>query len=497
MIDGVLHKGADVDQKSLVPGWIAVLVGGLIVGLGPQPAQTGSRGPTTAGTLAIRNVSVIPMTRDTVIRGVTVVVRDGRIERLQPAHADVPRGARTLDGQGRFLIPGLADMHVHLFADGATVHDSAASAELGVMLANGVTTARLMIGTPQHLPLRDDVRQGRVLGPKLWVASPHVNDRDEENAYLVKTPDEARDAVRRAAEAGYDFVKITFVTRPLYDAVIDEARARRIRVVGHVDPDVGLARALETGEQLEHLDSYFEALLADSSPMKQSITQYNVFRDSAWRSLDFIDDAKIARVAGMTARSGAVIGPTQNVFNTAFAKGESDSTIRSRPDWETWPPALRDGYMRSRTRYWSAASQTHRTEQRRKRFVDVRNRMLKALHDSGATIIAGSDTPEWFHVYGWGLHRELQAYVEAGLRPYDALRTATVNPATYLLAKSDWGTIEPGKRADLVLLTANPLEDIRNTTRIDAVVFGGRVIERSELDAMIVRGRNAVMGTGR
>ena len=362
------------------------------------------------------------------------------------------------------------------------------------MLANGVTTARLMIGTPQHLPLRDSVRAGRVPGPKLWVASPHINNRDAENAYLVKTPDEARAAVRRAADAGYDFVKVTFVTRQLYDALIDEARTRRIRVVGHVDPDVGLARALETGQQLEHLDSYLEALLSDTSPMKESVTQYNVYRDSAWRSIDYIDDAKIARVAGMTARAGAVIGPTQNVFNTAFGKGETDSTIRNRPDWETWPQPLRDGYLRARTRYWSVASQAHRTEARRKRFVDVRNRMLEAIHDSGATIIAGSDTPEWFHVYGWGLHRELQAYVEAGLRPYDALRTATVNPASFLHATSDWGTIEPGKRADLVLLSANPLSDIRNTTRIDAVVFGGRVIERAELDAMIARGRKAVMG---
>ena len=459
-----------------------------------QRAQAESRGPTTSGTLAIRNVAVIPMTRDTIIRGATVIVRDGRIERIQTVRADIPRGARTLDAAGKFLIPGLSDMHVHLFADGPAVHDSAGAAELGVMLANGVTTARLMIGTPQHIPLRDGIRAGRVLGPKLWVASPHINNRDQENAYLVKTPDEARDAVRRAAEGGYDFVKVTFLTRALYDAVIDEARTRRIRVVGHVDPDVGLARALETGEQLEHLDSYFEALLSDASPIKESITQYSVYRDSAWRSLDFIDDAKIARVAGMTARSGAVIGPTQNVFNTAFGKGESDSTIRNRPDWETWPQPLRDGYMRARTRYWSAASQAHRTEERRRRFVDVRNRMLKAIDDSGGTIIAGSDTPEWFHVYGWGLHRELQAYVDAGLRPYDALRTATVNPATFLQSTTDWGTIEPGKRADLVLLSANPLEDIRNTTRIDAVVFGGKVMERAELDAMIARGRTAVMG---
>ena len=152
--------------------------------------------------------------------------------------------------------------------------------------------------------------------------------------------------------------------------------------------------------------------------------------------------------------------------------------------------------MRARTRYWGPASQAHRTEPRRRRMVDVRNKLVKAIHDSGGTIIAGSDTPEWFHVYGWGLHRELEAYVEAGLRPYDALRTATVNPATYLQASADWGTIEPGKRADLVLLGANPLADITNTTRIDAVIFGGKVIERRELDGMIARGRAAVMGSG-
>jgi hypothetical protein len=490
-----------VKHQSLLVRRIAPLASGLLlVVLASRDArraiaaraQSESRGPVTAGTLAITNVSVIPMTRDTVLRGVTVIVRDGRIARIQPRTAAVPQGARTLQGDGKFLIPGLADMHVHLFADGAGVHDSAGPAELGVMLANGVTTARLMIGTPQHLPLRSDITAGRVLGPKLWVASPHVNNRDPENSYLVRTPEEARDAVRRAKESGYDFVKVTFVTRGLYDAVIAEARARGIRVVGHVDPDVGLARALETGEQLEHLDSYFEAVLADSAPMKTSVTQGLVFQDSAWRSLDYVDDAKIARVAGMTVRAGAVIGPTQNVFNTAFAKGESDSTIRNRPDWAMWPPALREGYLRARTRYWRPASQAARTEERRRRYVEVRNKLVKAIHDSGGTIIAGSDTPEWFHTYGWGLHRELQAYVDAGLRPYDALRAATVNPATFLRSSADWGTIEPGKRADLVLLAANPLDDITNTMRIDAVVFGGRVLERRELDAMIARGRNAV-----
>ena len=308
-----------------------------------QDLARAARGALTPGRLAITNVSVIPMTRDTVVPNATVVIENGRIVRMTGSSSVPPTGATIIDGRGKYLIPGLADMHVHLFADNPAVHDSSGAAELGVMVAAGVTTARLMIGTPQHLQLRTEVAAGRVVGPQLWVASPHVNNRDQDNASLVKTEAEARDAVRRAADAGYDFVKVTFVTRPLYDAIIDEARTRRIRVVGHVDPDVGVPRALEGGAQLEHLDSYFEALLAADAPMKTSVTQYGVYQDSAWRSLDYIDDAKIARLAGATARSGAVIGPTQNVFTTAFAIGESDSVIHNRPDWNLWPDTCAPG----------------------------------------------------------------------------------------------------------------------------------------------------------
>jgi imidazolonepropionase-like amidohydrolase len=447
-------------------------------------------------TLAITNVSVIPMTSDTIIRGATVVIRDGKIVSVGRG-ITAPRGARVIDGAGKYVIPGLADMHTHLFSDPAAVPDSIAPAELGVMLANGVTTARLMIGTPYHLQLRRDIAAGTVLGPRLWVASPHVSGIADENIYHVTTPEQARAAVAQAAEAGYDFVKQTFISRPVYDAMIAEARSRGIRVVGHVDPQVTLARALEPGQQLEHLDSVFEALLADSSPIKESVTQYGVYKDANWRSLDYIDDRKIAPLAGAVARSGAVIGPTLNVFNVAFAKPQTDSALHSTPDWAMWPLRLRDGYLKARAKYWGPASLEHRTEPRRKRYVEIRNRVVKAIQDSGGTIIAGSDTPEFFHMYGWGLHSELAAYVEAGLTPYQALRTATVNPAAYLRASATAGTIEPGKRADLVLLHGNPLENISNTTKIAGVVVGGRWLARDELDRMIARGRVAIGSGGR
>ncbi len=452
------------------------------------------RGVLTPGVLAVTNVNVVPMTSDTVIRGATVVVRDGRIVALG-RNVSIPQGARRVDGGGKFMVPGLADMHTHLYSDDDAVPDSAGPAELGVMVAAGVTTARLMIGTPQHLVLRDDVAGGRVLGPQLWVASPHLVGRQMPNGIVVTTDEEARAAVRSVADAGYDQVKITlFITRPVYDAIVDEAAKRRIRVVGHIDPQVGVARTLETGQQIEHLDSYFEAALADSAPMRTSVTQQYVFNPANWRSLDFLDDGKLARLAGATARAGAWSSPTLNVFNAAFAAHESDAAIRTRPDWNMIPPSVREPYLRARERYWAPPTREQRTEARRRRYVEVRNALVRAIHDSGGKILAGSDTPEWFHVYGWGLHRELQALVQAGLTPYQALGTATKNPAEFLGQSADWGTLEPGKRADFVMLDANPLADIANTMRIEAVAVGGRWIPRPELARLIAAGTRAING---
>ncbi|HEX9936133.1 MAG TPA: amidohydrolase family protein, partial [Longimicrobium sp.] len=421
----------------------------------------------------------------------TVLVRDGRIAAVGPAaRVRVPAGTRQIDGRGRFLVPGLADMHTHLFSDDSTMAaDSVAPYELGVMVANGVTATRLMIGTPEQLALRTAVREGRVLGPQLWVASPQLAGRPFDNGRVVTTPEQAREVVREVAAAGYDFVKLTlFITPPVYDAIMDEAARRGIRVVGHVETAIGVPRALAAGQPIEHLDAYFEAVLADSAPSRASVTQYGVFRLDNWRSLDHVDNRKIAQIAGLTVRApgwGKWTSPTLNVFNDAFAIGPAEEEIRARPEWNLLPPKFRETYMGARPRYWSAAAAEVRTEARRRRYVEVRNGLVKAIADSGGRVLAGSDTPEWFHLYGFGLHRELAALVGAGLTPYQALEAATRNPAEFLGAAAEWGTIEPGKRADLVLLAANPLRDIRNTTRIEGVSLGGRWMDRAALDGMI------------
>jgi imidazolonepropionase-like amidohydrolase len=441
-----------------------------------------SRGALTSGNLAITNVTVIPMTRDTVLRDATIVVREGRITEVGATrNVRVPPGARLMDGRGKYLIPGLADMHTHLYSDGE-VPDSLAKYELGVMAANGVTATRFMIGTREHFTLRREVEAGRIVGPQLWLASPQLTGQKDVNSRVVTTPADAREAVKEMADLGYDFVKLTlFITLPVYDAIVSEAKRQGIRVVGHVDPEVGVARALAAGQQIEHLDNYLESVLADSAPMRTSVSDRGLFRLKNWESLDYVDDAKVDRIAGATARAGIYTCPTLTVFKTAFALGQSEEAIKARPDWGIMPPDLRELYLGAREKYWKNPA----TEARRMRWVQVRDRLVKAIADSGGKIMAGSDTPEWFFGYGWTLHREMESLVAAGLTPYQALAAATRNPAEFLRASKEWGTIEAGKRADLVLLTANPLEDIRNTSRIEAVVIGGRWLDREERNRMI------------
>jgi imidazolonepropionase-like amidohydrolase len=449
----------------------------------PQASAQASRGAMTPGTFAITGVSVVPMTgSENVLKDSTVLVRDGRIVAVgATGSVAVPSDARVIDGRGKFLIPGLADMHTHLFSD-EEVPDSVAGDEFGVMLANGVTTIRLMIGRPGHLAMRREIEAGRLLGPQLWVASPQFTGRKDINCRVVTTAEEARTAVKEAADAGYDFIKLTlFITPEVFDAVASEAARNGIRVVGHVDPRVGVAKALAAGQHIEHLDNYMESVLADTAPSRNSVSDRGVFRPKNWESLDFVDEAKIAKIAKATAQARVFTTPTLTMFKFAFAQGQSDEEIRARPEWGLMPPKHRELYLGGNKKYWANPP----SEARRKRYVEVRNRLVKEIALAGGKIMAGSDTPEWFLGYGFTLHRELESLVAAGLTPYQALEAATRNPAEFLHALTEWGTIEPGKRADLVRLSANPLEDIRNTTKIEGVSIGGRWLVKSECQKLI------------
>jgi len=432
--------------------------------------------------IAITNVNVIPMDRERVLEDQTVVIRGGRIHKIGPAsRLKAPKGARLLDGRGKYLMPGLVDMHTHLFSDDDQFPEQLADEELFLMLANGVTTARLMIGTPEHLKYRARIAKGELASPTLYVASPQLTGRKQGSTFngrVVTKADEARAAVRDFKAAGYDFIKLTnFITPEVYEAVVSEAKKEKIRVVGHVDTRVGVRRALEAGQQIEHLDAYLESVLKDDSPIKTSVSDIGLFRKENWESLDYIDEAKVREIAKATARANIYSTPTLTFFKMVYGFGMKEDEIRALPEFRFAPTQMRDAWFAGNKRLLERQA----SEARRMKYVRVRDMLVKEIHDAGGKIMAGSDTPELFLLYGWALHREIKNLNAAGLSPYAALAAATRNPAEYLGALKEIGTVEQGKRADLILLNANPLEDVGNTERRAGVMVRGRWFTEEEL----------------
>lgn len=434
-----------------------------------------------ASPVAFVNVTVIPMDKERVLQNQTVIVRNGVIAEIGDAkRLKVPKDAQRIDGVGKFLIPGLTDMHVHLMTDEDEFPEALALDEFKIMLAHGVTTIRLMNGTPEQLVWRSKSARGEILAPTIYAASPQFIGRKSSNAYVVTNETEARASVRKAKLDGYDYLKMTTNLKPeVYDAIVDEAGKQNIRVIGHADSrSVGLARALKARQQIEHLDSYLEALLPDSMLAKGSVSDIYIYKPESWVSLDHIDESKIAEVARATVQANPFSTPTLTLFKYTFGIGRTEAEINAQPDIRFYPQKIKDLWLGVNKRYWATAA----SPERRAKYVAIRNRLVTAIHDAGGKILAGSDTPEWLLLYGYTLHRELRTLNEAGLSNYATLASATRNPAEFFGTIQTTGTIEKGKRADLVLLTASPLENIANTERRAGVMLNGRWFAQTELN---------------
>ncbi|MBX7173354.1 MAG: amidohydrolase family protein [Pyrinomonadaceae bacterium] len=434
----------------------------------------------SAQTVAFKNVNVIPLDKEQVLSNQTVLVRDGIIVEIG-SKVTLPKDAQIIDGKGKYLIPGLVDMHAHLLSD-EKFPDSLAPDELKIMLANGVTTVRIMIGTPEHLILRKQSANQEILAPTLYVASPQISGRsfgDPFNGYVVTNETQAREAVRHAKQVGYDFIKLTFfITRSVYDAVIDEADKQNIRVIGHVDRQVGLARVFEAKQQIEHLDGFFEAMIPSSANLPGSTSGVYVWQAKAWESLDVLDEKIIPELARKSVAANPFSCPTLTFLKTSFGTGQTDEQVFSRPGYRFYPPELQKEMDEPRHRFWENPP----SAERRAKYVDYRNKITKAIWQAGGHIMAGSDSPEWLLLYGFSLHTELQNLVEAGLSNYAAIEAATKNPAMFFGTLEQTGTIEKGKKADMVLLDANPLEKISNTEKRSGVMLKGKYYTQTEMN---------------
>lgn len=434
----------------------------------------------SAQSVAFTNVNVIPMDRERVVENQTVLIKNGVIAEIG-AKVKIPKDAQIIDGKGKYLIPGLMDMHTHLLSDGDDYPDSIAEDELKVMIANGVTTIRLMIGTPEQLVLRAKSAKGEIIAPTIYAASPHLTGKEQGNDFVVNTPEEAREAVRKSKAAGYDFIKITtFIKAEVYEAAVDEAAKLNIRVVGHADSRfVGVERALKARQQIEHLDGYLEMLLKPDAPMKGSVSDLYIYNPKNWDSFDYLDESKIPELARRTVESNPFVDPTQHFMKNSFGVSRSEESIRAQPDFKFYPKAVQETWLNfyRKNRFLNEVPL-----EKRARWIAIRDKIIKAIAGAGGRIMVGSDSPEFLFLYGFSEHRELKALADAGLSNYAALEAATKNPSMFFGTLEKVGTIEKGKKADLILLDANPLENITNTERRSGVMLKGKYFAQAELN---------------
>lgn len=404
-------------------------------------------GPAGAEDVVFQNVTVLTMGEPEVVPNATVIVSGDRFVAVgKVASGQIPPGARLIDGSGKYLIPGLAEMHGHL--PSARAGRQARLDVLFLYLARGVTVVRGMLGHPLQFGLRDEIEAGRIIGPTLYLGAPSLNGNS------VGSPQEARSLVRKHHAAGWDFQKLhPGLTLEEYDAAFDVADQLDFRIGGHLPLEVPLAHAIARGQvSIDHLDGFLRTL----GGMERQL-----------------GPADLQKALELVGQSGVWLVPTEALFEMFdIAPGWDD--LKDRPELQ---------YMNSATlKRWRGALSRF---SRNLTAVDNRRKVLKALADGGANIALGSDAPQLFSVPGFSIIREIAAMKAAGMTAEQILISGTLNPGIYFADKDKFGTIQPGARADAVLLEANPLDDIMNLAKQAGVMVRGRWYSKAFIDARL------------
>ncbi|WP_375201278.1 amidohydrolase family protein [Hyphococcus sp.] len=418
--------------------------------------------------IAIKNVNVIPMTEETVLTGRTVLIRDGHIAAiLNGRPAATARAAKVIDGENGYLIPGLADMHAHLGLilpwDGDPSRDGKAH-DLCLYLPNGVTKVRNMRGTPGDLELREELRSGLLTGPELLLAGPSLHSTLPDSfGPKVTTAAEAEAVVRAQVAAGYDLIKVhNQLPQPAYDAVIETAVALGIPVAGHIQQGKSDVENARLGS-IEHAEELVKMLGEDKD-----------FSDAP----AFLNALKA---------SGAYVTPTLIVFETIAEYLDDDSlaALYNAPETSYVSAYWRRNMAAERNFFRQSFGENYATQIKGLNEQSAQHRTLtRQLNDAGIPLLLGTDAVGLV-APGFSTHQELMLMVKSGMTPFEALQTATVNPARWAGKTGAEGVIAKDAKADLVFLSDNPLENISATTSVVGVIKSGEWFDRPRLNAIL------------
>ena len=450
-----------------------------------------ARQSTQPKSLVLTHVTVIDATGAPARREMTVVITGDRITELGPARkVRILKGARVVDATGKFLIPGLWDMHVHWFGFDKSY--------LRLFIANGVMGVRVMWGAPVHFEWRREIEEGKQPGPRMIISSTIVDGPNPiwPGSIAVANAAEARQAVINLKHDGYDFVKVySLLPRQAYFAIADESKKQGLSFAGHVPFSVSAGEASDAGQKsIEHLTGILVACSTREEELRSGFVDAYFNPPSGQRlpspartrplnqmMLETFSPEKAITLSARLKRNHTWQCPTLTVLRSgAFI---NDPNFRNDPRLKYMPTRLRT--------QWDPSSD-FRFKERTAEDFDLSRLVYKkhielvgVMHLAGVEFLAGTDVGNPYCFPGFSLHDELVLLVNAGLTPMEALQTATLNPARFLGKQKELGTVEKGKIADLVLLEGNPLEDIRNTQKINSVVLRGKLIPKGELEQML------------
>ena len=419
-----------------------------------------------------RSVNVIPMDKEVVLKDQVVIVKNGKVVAIGDAgKIRYNKDAVVIDGKGKYLIPGLAEMHAHV----PPVDDLEPMKEVLLLFAvNGVTTIRGMLGHPRHLELRSKIQSQEILGPRFITSGPSFNGQS------IQSEEAGAEMVRQQKKAGYDFLKLhPGLTKEKFAAIAKTAKEVNIPFAGHVSFDVGVWRAIEAGyATIDHLDGFVESLVPGiENTDEQENGLFGMF------IADKADTNRISRLISSLRDQNIWVVPTQALAERWFAPDKDADVLANEPEMKYMDAKTLSNWTNTKK---NLVTNTKYNASAINRFISLRRKLIYECNKNGVGLLLGSDAPQVFDVPGFSVHHELKYMVDAGLTPYEALRTGTVNVGKFLNSP-EIGIIKTGAVSDLILLEGNPLSDIEETKNIIGVMLGNRWLSREWISKELKR----------
>lgn len=421
--------------------------------------------------ILISNANVIDVRTGSIIEKRQIVIDSGKIQQISETIINPEGYNTTIDATGKFLMPGLAEMHAHI-PQPSTRNPEIVDETLFLYLSNGITTIRGMLGGPSHLELREKAKNNEILSPRIYTSSPSLNGNS------IRTKEEAVQKVTAYKNAGYDFLKMhPGIQLEVFDAAVKTAKELGLPYAGHVPVDVGVRHAMESGyASIDHVDGFLEGLVPQSANVNPNDNGFFGYGFTPLADVSNIDE-----LVTMAKENKVWIVSTQSLYERWFAPVTGDELLKD-PEMKYMAASTLANWKRRKAEY--TETDDFSVSQWEK-FNEIRRELMRKLQAGGHGMLLGSDAPQLFNVPGFSIHHEIDGMLRAGLTPAQIIESGTINPAIYFGEEETFGEVKEGLDADLILLNANPLEDMKALKEISGVMVRGQWLSKDEIDAKL------------